>query len=403
MSDILEIQNQVGELTQTAKTWMDRETKRMDVIENVLARLQGPQGGQFSGTGFAKSSGFQNIGEFGRAVVEATRPGGRLDDRLLKIQAAATGASEGIPSDGGFLVGQDLSNDLLKGVFDTAVVAKMCNRIPLSTNANGIKLNAVDETARTNGSRWGGVQAYWAAEAATVTASKPKFRQMDLSLKKLFAICYATDELLQDASALSRVLEQAFREEIGFKLDDAIVNGTGAGMPLGILNSGALVTVAKETGQAADTVVYENVVKMFSRMPARFRKNAAWFVNQDVEPQLFSMSLAVGTGGVPVYMPAGGASAAPYASLFGRPVIPIEQCATLGDLGDIVFFDPSAYVLIDKGAIQAASSIHLQFLYDEMTFRWIYRCDGQPMLASPITPFKGSNTLSPFVTLAERA
>jgi HK97 family phage major capsid protein len=375
-----------------------KHTERLDIIEQAVARALGPGGGFSSGP---RPGPFASLGEFGQAVAHAMRPGGRIDEKLLRIQAA-TGASEGVPADGGFLVQQDYNATLLKGLFDVSMIAARCNRLPISPNSNGIKLPLIDETSRANGSRWGGVQAYWAAEAATVTASRPKFRQAELSLHKLFGLCYVTDELLQDAPALGAVLEQAFREELAFKLDDAIFRGTGAGQPLGILNSGALVTVAKESGQAADTVLYENLVKMFSRMPARNRRNAVWFVNQEIEPQLFTMSLSVGTGGAPIFLPAGGASVAPFATLFNRPIVPIEQASALGDVGDILFADPTFYLLADKGGILSAMSIHLQFLTDEMAFRWILRADGQPMLASPITPYKGANPLSPFVTLAAR-
>lgn len=202
---------------------------------------------------------------------------------------------------------------------------------------------------------------------------------------------------------LEAVIMQGFSEEFGFKVDDAIINGTGAGMPLGILNSKALVTVPKEAGQAAGTINVQNVVNMWSRCWGRSRQNAAWYINQDIEPQLFTMSLAVGAGGVPVYMPASGVSGSPYSTLFGRPVIPLEQCETLGTLGDIILADFSQYLLIDKGGINAASSIHVRFLYDENVFRFIYRVDGQPVWNAPLQPFKGSNTLSPFVALANRA
>jgi len=345
---------------------------------------------------------FANLGEQLAAVVNAARPGGSIDPRLL-VKNAASGMSEAVPSDGGFLVQQDFVAELLKRVYETGVLASRCRRIPISANANGLKINAIDESSRANGSRWGGVQAYWENEADATTGTKPKFRQMELSLKKLMGLCYATDELLLDAAALETVISQAFAEEFGFKIDDAIINGAGAGQPLGILNSGALVSVTKETGQAADSVVSENIIKAWSRMWARSRQNAVWFINQDVEPMLYSMSLAVGTGGVPVYLPAGGLSQTPYGSLFGRPVIPIEQAATLGDLGDVILADLSQYLLIDKGGINAASSIHVRFLYDESVFRFIYRCDGQPIWNKPLTPYKGALTQSPFVVIAARA
>jgi HK97 family phage major capsid protein len=345
---------------------------------------------------------FKNFGEQLLAIVKAGRPGGEIDNRLLKIQNAATGASEGVPSDGGFLVQKDFSGELIKNVYKTGILAPMCKRMPISSNSNGLKINGVDESSRANGSRWGGVQGYWADEAATVTATKPKFRQIELTLKKLMGLYYSTEELLNDSFAMESVLMQAFTEEIQFKLDDAIFRGPGAGQPLGILKSGALITQAAEAAQLADTVIFENISKMWSRLVSSSRANAVWFINQEIEPQLYSMYLAVGIGGVPVYMPAGGLSGQPYGTLFGRPVIPIEHCSALGDVGDVVLADMSQYLLADKGGIQTASSVHVQFLYDEIAFRITYRVDGQPTRNSVITPYKGANSLSSFVTLAAR-
>jgi len=340
---------------------------------------------------------WKSFGEFLTAVVRADT-GGAVDPRLK-----ATGLSETVPADGGFLVEQEFVDEILKRTYETGILASRCRRIPVGANANGIKIPAVNETSRADGSRWGGVQAYWAAEAGSKTASTPQFRQMSLELKKLVGLCYATDEMLQDATALESIIKQAFSEEFGFKIDDAIVRGDGAGKPLGILNSPCLVTVSKESGQDADTIVTENIIKMWSRMYGRSRQNAVWLINQDIEPQLYTMSLAVGTGGIPVYMPANGLSGQPYGTLFARPVLPIEQCSTLGDKGDIILADFSQYLLIDKGAMQSATSIHVKFVYDETAFRFVYRIDGQPTWNSALTPYKGSNTLSPFVTLAERA
>ena len=158
-----------------------------------------------------------------------------------------------------------------------------------------------------------------------------------------------------------------------------------------------------ETGQAAATVVSENLIKMWARMWAPSRRNAVWLINQDVEPQLMQLSLPVSTGGQLVYMPPGGLSASPYGSIFGRPVLPVEYCQTLGTTGDVILADLSEYYAIEKGGVEAASSIHVRFVYDETVFRFVYRFDGQPSWASALTPFKGTNTLSPFVVLAARA
>ena len=342
------------------------------------------------------------FGEFLQAVRRAGTPGGHTDERLMEQRA--TGLSEGIPSDGGFLVQQDFVAELFSRVYQMGEITRRCRRFPISSNSNGLKMNAVSETSRAAGSRWGGIRGYWKAEGAQKTASTPEFRQITLDLKKLAVLVYATDELLQDTAALESVISQGASEEIMFMTEDAIINGTGAGQPLGIMNAVAKVSVAKETNQAATTVVYENVLTMWSRMWGRSRANAVWLVNQDVEPQLYTMALAVGTGGAPVFLPATGASAAPYATLFGRPVIPVEYCPTLGTTGDIILADFSQYALADKGGIQAATSMHVNFLYDETVFRFVYRVDGQPLWNAALTPASGStNTLSPFVVLDTRS
>lgn len=341
---------------------------------------------------------FESFGEQLKAVVMAAQPSGEADPRLK-----ATGLSEGVPSDGGYLVQTDFAMELIKRVYETGQVASRCKRIGISANANGLKLFGIDETSRDNGSRWGGVQAYWLGEGGDKTPKDPKFRTMELGLKKLIGLYYATDELLQDFSALESVVKQAFVEEFAFRVDDAIIEGTGVGQPLGILKSKCLVTILEETNQASSTLIAENIIKMHARLWAPSRPNAVWFINQDCEPELHTMSFASGTAGIAVYMPANGLAGKPYSTLFGLPVIPIEQCSSMGTVGDVILADFSQYLLIDKGTMQAASSIHVKFVQDETAFRFVYRVDGQPVWAAPLAPFKGSgNTLSPFVVIETR-
>lgn len=345
---------------------------------------------------------FKGFGEQLQAVA-AHGQRGVIDPRLAEINAAASGASEGTLSDGGFLVQTDFADALFDETHETGVLWPKVDLTPVGAMSNGLKINVVDETSRVNGSRWGGVQAYWAAEAGTLTSSKPKFRQVELNLQKLIGLYYATDELLKDSTALGQVASTAFAEEFGFKLDDSVVRGSGSGQPRGVLGHSGTVSVAKETGQAAGSILGENVKKMYARMSPQSVRRASWYINQDCWPQIFELSHVIGTGGVPLYVPAGGLSSAPFGTLLGRPVEPIEQCESVGTVGDILFADLTQYKGIEKGGIDAASSIHVLFLTDEMTFRFILRVDGQPKRASALTPYKGSATTSAFITLATRA
>ena len=350
-----------------------------------------------------KDGVWSSLGEQMEAVWRAAQPDAKVDKRLST--RAASGASEGVGTDGGFLVQTDFSNELLKKAVDAAQIAPKCRRVSISPNANGLKMNTFDDDNRSNGNRLGGVQAFWEGEADLMTASRPKFTQMEWKLKKLTGLIYATDELIQDLGAYGQIAEMAFGEEFAYKIDDAILNGTGSGQPLGIFNSASLVEVAKESGQAADTIVGDNIIKMRARQWARSRPNSVFLINQDTEPQLHKLNIE-GDGANTdflIWMPAGGVQGQPHDTLYGRPVIPVEQMKTLGDKGDILMADFSQYLLIDKGGVKSDVSIHVRFLYNESAFRFVLRIDGQPLWPSPLTPANGSNTQSPFVTLAERA
>lgn len=348
---------------------------------------------------------FKSLGEQLMAVKEVGANPHQRHAKLelaQKVMRAATGLNETQASDGGFLVQTDQAAGLIKRAYDVAVLAPRCAKIGISANANGLKLNAIDESSRANGSRWGGVQAYWENEADAYVGSRPKFRQMQLILKKLTGLCYATEELLMDTSALEGVISEGFGQEFAFKLDDAIFRGTGSGQPLGIVNSAAMVTQNKEGSQTNTTIVLNNIAKMRSRLWVRSRGNAVWLMNQDCEPQVNILSLTVGNNSYPVLMPATGIAGAPYDTMYGRPVIVNEYSATLGALNDLMLADLGQYLLIDKGSVQQAASVHVRFLFDEMTYKFTYRVDGQPMWDKALTPYQGSNTVSPFINLQAR-
>jgi HK97 family phage major capsid protein len=360
----------------------------------------------------AVAKGFDNIGEQLQAIAHASHPESRyesIDKRLFHVQERGgnpdgevrqSGASESVASKGGYLVQKDFNDQILERVYSIGDIASRVTRQTIGPNSNGIKFNIIDESSRAAGSRWGGVRAYWVAEAGALTSSEPTFAQVELTLKKVAALFYATEELLMDQTALAGLVERVVPQEIMFLVEDAILGGSGSGQPLGISNSAAVVSQAKKSGQAATTIVTDNVTSMWSRLWGPSRANAVWLINQDAEPQLSTMADANGNA---LYLPPGGLSDTPYSRLFNRPVLMSEYCATLGTVGDIQLVDLSQYFLIDKGGVRGDSSMSVRFLYDERAFRWMFRCDGQPSWNNPLTPANGTNTLSPFINLATRS
>jgi HK97 family phage major capsid protein len=199
-------------------------------------------------------------------------------------------------------------------------------------------------------------------------------------------------------------MRKLFGEEFAFKCQDLVIRGSGAGEPLGILNADCLISQAKETAQLADTIVTNNILKMEVNLWNEGPK-VVYLVNRETKPQLSTLSMPIGTGGVPVALyQTQFYQGNRIATLNGLPCITIEQCSALGDKGDIILADLSQYITANKGDINEAMSIHVNFIYDQQTFRFIYYFDGRPRWSSSVTPYKGASgaKVGPFVTLNAR-
>jgi len=261
----------------------------------------------------------------------------------------------------------------------------------------------VDNDHSTN--FFGGVTIYRPGEAAQKTQSKPHFASMELNVHKLVVLCAASDELIEDSpQSIETLLNTNVPAAIAFQADADFINGTGVGMPIGVLNAAnpALEAVTAELGQVADTIVWRNILSMYQSFFPVNENAVTWLANRDTFKELATMGLPIGTGGVPVWMPADGSVGRPHNTLMGYPVIFTEKCATLGDQGDIALVDWSQYYIGDKGGVKTASSMHLWFDYDLQAFRFVLRNDGRPAWNSALTPYLGANDLSPFVVLAAR-
>lgn len=320
----------------------------------------------------------------------------------VSTKTQPSGMNETTGQDGGFLIPPQFSQELLRRTYDNDLLSRT-TLFPMTSNT--LKIPTINETSRVNGSRFGGVQAYWRAEAGSVTATQPGFAQVTLSLEPLTMTCRVTDELLEDGGgSLETYINEVASQELQFKVGDAIFRGDGVSKPLGILNAPCKVTVSKETGQTStDLIVHENIINMWGRMYAPSRANAVWLANQDTETFMHRMVLGGGVSRLPSYLPPGGLSGSPYSSLMGRPIVPCEFASTAGTEGDLVFVDLSQYLTgARQTGVQSAVSMHVYFLTSEQSFRFTMRLDGRPWWLAPLTPYKGTNTLSPIVTLETR-
>ncbi len=345
-----------------------------------------------------RTFGFKHLGEFASVVRSAANRDEGAVGRLLAM-------NEGVGEDGGFLVPPEFRDAIMKLVMGEDSLLAMCDTS--TTSRNAVTQN-VDKTTP-----WGtaGINVYWEGEGQAASASGAKFDQQTLRLNKLFARVDVTEELLEDAPQLDNYLRVKAPEVMNSVINLAIVQGNGVGKPLGFMNSGAIVSVAKELSQPADTIFHRNLTNMMGRMYSRSWPRSMWLMHQDVWAQLPLLSFR-DTGAFPstataatypIFLPPGGLSSAPYGTLLGRPIMVLEAMETIGDLGDIALVDMSQYRAVTKtGGARVETSIHLKFDTDETVYRFIFRLAGAPWWSSTISPRDGSNTRSPFVTLATR-
>lgn len=338
--------------------------------------------------GKPRFGGFKNNGDFLMAVKKASN--GDIDKRFQNT------AYEKNAEDGGFLVPDEMSAGILKKLEGDDSLLSRARDFRLSGNSLSVN---VDETQPWNG----GVEAYWVEEGGQYTDTKPKFKRVDFRLHKLGALVKATEELLEDAAALESYIGMAAPEAIMHKVNLAILNGDGAGKPEGILGSPFTVEVAKEAGQTADTIVAENVIKMYSHMIPGARSNAVWLAHPSAEEGLNGLKDSNGNF---IYLsPGQGLNSTPNSMLLGRPVLPMMAgLPGIGDSGDIVLADLSYYwAALKAGGVKSSSSIHLYFDRDITAFKFTLRIDGKVPFTSPVTTEQGAYDMSSFIKLADRA
>lgn len=350
--------------------------------------------------------GFKTLSHFAVDVAHAAK--GRVSDALKKWEQKAAGSPTHNITDNesaAYLIPDEWRSEIFKPVSQEDFVFNRMKKVPMERNTvNMPYVNGYDESS---GKVYGAVQALWMDEEEQFTAQQMKFGQFQMSLKKLGLFAHISTELLEDSPyTMEVILRDSFRDAFTFELNDKALRGTGAGQIQGVYNAAAKVEVAKESSQAADTIVYENIVKMYQRQANR--GNAVWMVNDSAMTQLMTMSIPVGTGGIPVWQPANQAAGVPNDMLMGRPVVWNKHCSTVGDAGDICFVDWDAYYLGMKGAANDQgrfdTSAHLKFDYDQMTYRLVYRMDGACAWKSAVTPPQATSyTISPIITLAARA
>lgn len=343
----------------------------------------------------SKKMPFNSLGEQLKAVAEF-RKNGNFDNRL-KVVNSLMGQNETNGGDGGFAIQSDFAGAIFDAIREESDIISRVNIFEVSSPSNSARWYMPKNG--NDGSF--GVKMHWAAEGTTAASSKIGLIETRLDLEKMMGFAYASDEMLQDSALINSLFTPAFTASANELLTDAIISGDGVGKPLGILKSKCLLSVAKEQGQS-EKIIAENIARIYASMPSKLRKNAVWLVHPDLAEKLPFMEFKIGQGGVPVFLPTTGLAASPLSTLYGLPIIEDDNCAALGSQGDIILADLKQYMLLKKGTIKQDVSMHVEFLTDQMCFRYVMRVNGAPLRNEPFVLKNSNQKRSPFVTLASR-
>lgn len=330
------------------------------------------------------------------------------------VEKAALAESSGIT--GGYTVPVMFSNNLLTLAIEDSVVAPRASKQPLTSRTLQVpSLDITTVPSAGNSPFLGGVTASWTAEAATRTETEPTFRQTTLTAWELSFYCVASNTLLADnAVGLDSLLTQLFSSAIGWYTDYAFLRGDGVGKPLGILNAPATINVTRNQANSFNWVDVAVMLSQFYWL-SRASGNIAWVISPSVIAHLYRMNdmsasqTGAGFGRV-LFVPIDkgaqadiptSAGVQSIGSLAGFPVIVSEKLPALGTTGCVVLADFSKYLLGTRQELQIDVSPHVKFLTNQMTWRVVWRGDGQPWLNSYVTLQDATSKVSPFLLLTQ--
>ena len=361
--------------------------------DGLTRQARGKRWHEMFGSGrTADSAGWRSPHEFLQVVAARTH-----DQRLIRASA-----NENVGSEGGWLVPQVLLAPIMDDSLRLEIVRPRCRVFPMTATGARIPSLDLEDRSQGRGDTLAGIALEWLPELGTGHYQTPRYRSQLLIAHRAAIYIQSSLELVAYAPTFGQTLMDAFSAGTARGLDYAFIHGTGAGQPLGVLNAPCLVSVAKQSGQVADTLMYDNITRMYARMLPNLIGDSIWMIHPSCVPQLLSLSVtgsaATGATMPPLFSQLANGSF----SMLGRPVVVSDLCRPIGDQGDVIFAAWSAYAVGMRmfGSIEQSNAPGwTEYAQD---YRLTVRVDGQPLYSKAVIPPFSAATLSPFVVLDAR-
>lgn len=233
------------------------------------------------------------------------------------------------------------------------------------------------------------------AEGATITETSFEFTGAETEPKELGAFTVTTEKLLRNASAANTKIMNALRRAVIGAEDRYFLTGNGTGVPHGIQSCKGKLTVARDT---SDDVKLVDVVSMQEKMvPESLASGRAiWVASQTMFKKLY---LSIKDDAGHNLMLRGDATKGLPPVLLGAPVRFTGRVKTLGNEGDLGFYDFSHYTVHDGAPIRLGTSEHFFFTSNKIIIKIMWSVDGACLIEEPLKLEDGVTDVSPVVLL----
>ena len=249
-----------------------------------------------------------------------------------KYGMASNVLSEGVDSEGGYLVPDEFKRTLVQALEGENTLRSYLHVITTSNGTHKIPVVA------SKG------EASWIDENGAYPEDDDTFSQVNIDAHKLGTIIKVSEELLNDSAFdLESYFSAEFARRIGAKEEEAFITGNGSSKPTGILESAEVgVTAASATAITAD-----EIIDLFYSLKAPYRKNAVWVVNDSTIKAI--RKLKDGNGQY-IWQPA--LKDGDFDTLLGRPVLTSAYMPEIATKAKPVMFgDLSFYWVGDRQGV----------------------------------------------------
>ena len=344
------------------------------------------------------TASFKHFGEFSKAVMTKAKTG-VLDKRLLGTKDATTFGNANVGADGGFLIPPDFRAEILKYALAQPTIWSRCRQFQTSSNHLEIPID------KTTPWSTDGTQVEWfdADDADSMTQRKPKLGKTTVNLHDLGVLVPVTNNMLEDSAvAVDAYLREAVAPRINYAIDDAVLNGDGNGKPMGIRNSGAIVSVTRNATNGANLADLVNLIQSVGDF--NVSPSVAYVAHRTLIADIFTAT--IGDNGVFLQDGTGEGADALLQRVLTKPILYHQAAQTRDAAGDLGLYDFAQYILLTKTGdtgMRTDVSMHLYFDQNTTAFRFVMRVGGQPWTNAVVDDDNGSGDFSPFAQLAAAA